>query len=226
MLTEKKKAITFSFDDGVRQDIRLIEIFNRYNLKATFNLNSGRLGLDNTVSPEDVKHIYQAHEVAAHTLTHSRLPDISDNSEVIRQVEQDRIALSELVGYEVCGMSYPGGNKNNDERTAKLIREHTGIKYARIWETNHSFNLQKDLYRFSGTADVYNEADKLLELADKFLRLQTDLPSIFYLWGHAYEFDYDPASWKRFEELCAFISGKPDIFYGTNREVLLHHNWR
>lgn len=226
MLKTKKKAITFSFDDGVKQDIRLINIFNKYNLKATFNLNSGRLGLSNIVAPTDVKYIYDGHEIAAHTLTHPRLPDILDDTEVIRQVEQDRITLSELVGYEVCGMAYPGGGENNDARTAKLIRENTGIKYARVWATNNSFGLQDDLYRFNGTVDVYNEATKLFELAENFLELETDVPSIFYLWGHSYEFDYDPSSWDRFEELCALISGKSDIFYGTNKEVLLNHNWR
>lgn len=41
----KFKAITFSFDDGVTQDIRLIEILNKYGLKATFNLNSSCLGM-------------------------------------------------------------------------------------------------------------------------------------------------------------------------------------
>ena len=40
----KKKAVTFSYDDGISQDIRLIEILNRYGLKATFNLNSGLFG--------------------------------------------------------------------------------------------------------------------------------------------------------------------------------------
>ena len=40
----KLKAVTFSFDDGVTQDKRLIEILNKYNLKATFNLNSAYLG--------------------------------------------------------------------------------------------------------------------------------------------------------------------------------------
>jgi len=41
MLAEQtlKKAITFSFDDGVVQDIRLIELMNKYGLKSTFNLN-------------------------------------------------------------------------------------------------------------------------------------------------------------------------------------------
>ena len=32
----KLKAVTFSFDDGVTQDKRLVEILNKYGLKATF----------------------------------------------------------------------------------------------------------------------------------------------------------------------------------------------
>jgi len=40
----KKRAVTLSFDDGVTQDIRLIEMLDRYGLKATFNINSGLLG--------------------------------------------------------------------------------------------------------------------------------------------------------------------------------------
>ena len=40
-----KKAVTFSFDDGVTQDIRVVEILNKYGLKATFNVNSSLLGL-------------------------------------------------------------------------------------------------------------------------------------------------------------------------------------
>ena len=33
----KIKALTFSYDDGVRFDGKLIEIFNRYGMKGTFN---------------------------------------------------------------------------------------------------------------------------------------------------------------------------------------------
>ena len=42
----KKKAVTFSYDDGTTQDIQLIELLNKYDLKATFNLNSERLGVN------------------------------------------------------------------------------------------------------------------------------------------------------------------------------------
>ena len=38
----KYKALTFSFDDGNFDDIRLIKIMNKYGLKGTFNLNSGK----------------------------------------------------------------------------------------------------------------------------------------------------------------------------------------
>ena len=40
----RRKAFTVSYDDGVTQDIRLIELLNRYGIKGTFNLNSGLLG--------------------------------------------------------------------------------------------------------------------------------------------------------------------------------------
>ena len=42
-----------------------------------------------------------------------------------------------------------------------------------------------------------------------------------YIWGHSYEMDAECISWERFEEFCKMISGKSDIFYGTNKEVLL-----
>ena len=44
MFHGKMKALTFSYDDGVTQDRRLVELFDRYGLKATFNINSELLG--------------------------------------------------------------------------------------------------------------------------------------------------------------------------------------
>ena len=41
MWNGKKKAITFSFDDGMVEDIWLVNLFKKYGLKGTFNINSG-----------------------------------------------------------------------------------------------------------------------------------------------------------------------------------------
>ena len=70
-------------------------------------------------------------------------------------------------------------------------------------------------------ATCHHNDPRLMELADGFLngKVSRD-PWLFYLWGHAYEFDIH-GEWERFEEFCRLISGHEDIYYGTNREVLL-----
>lgn len=228
----KKKFLTFSYDDGVTQDIRLIELFNKYGMKATFNINSARLGEQRTLSVggvtvdhnkikhADVKHVYAGHEVAAHTLTHPKLNAIEKDEHLIREVEQDRLILSELCGYEVVGMAYPGGSSYVDERVIRLVREHTGIRYARNTTSNFSFDEQSDLIDFCPSVYHHKEMDKLFELGEQFLSMKPDQKQLFYVWGHAYEFDIHD-SWGQMEEFLKMMSGREDICYCTNREALL-----
>lgn len=227
----KKKAITFSYDDGVVQDIRLIELLNKYGLKCTFNLNSellskkgmlireGKRIAHYKIHAEDVKHIYEGHEVAVHTLTHPNLTQC-DDKEIIRQVEADRLNLSELVEYEVVGMAYPCGGVNNDDRVAGIIKKNTGVKYSRTITTNNCFDLQENLNRFNPTA-YHLDFEKMMQLGREFVEFKPKEPKVFYIWGHSYEMDYGADYWVKLEEFFKLISNKEDIFYGTNKEVLL-----
>ena len=229
----KLKAVTFSYDDGVTQDIRLIELLNKYSLKCTFNLNSELLGKPGIlirenqrishykVPPQDVKYVYDGHEVAAHTLTHPFLPAVTDEAEIIRQVEQDRLNLSELAGYEVVGMAYPGGGINNDDRVADIIRRGTNIKYARTTDITDRYDLQSNLYRFNPNVYHIMAFDRMMQMGREFVDLTPEKPQIYYIWGHSYEMDYRPDYWIKLEEFFKLISGREDIFYGTNAEVLL-----
>lgn len=224
----KKKAITFSFDDGILQDVRTIEILNKYGLKATFNVSAGYLGTPNTlfrnnrfvyhdkVRADQLKNTYKGHEVAVHGFTHPDLRQLSD-SEVIEEVEKDRKILSVLTGEDVVGMAYPFGFY--DDRVVNLIAKHTPIKYARTVISTYNFDLQKDLLTFHPSIQETDE--RLFEVAKQFLDLKTDKPQLFYVWGHTFEMDVELISWEKFEEFCKFVSGKEDIFYGTNKDVLL-----
>ena len=231
MWNGKKRAITFSFDDGVKQDIRCVEILNKYGLKGTFNLNSGLLGAIGAwdtgerivswdkVLPSQVKTVYEGHEVAVHTLIHPLLPSLED-AEVIRQVAEDARALTEFCGYPVIGMAYPGGGVNNDDRVAALIRDNTPVAYARTITSTYSFELQKEnLHRFNPTIHIHD--DKVFDVIERFLALDTEEPQLLYIWGHSYEFDAEDGRWERFEEICKKLAGREDVFYGTNKEVLL-----
>ena len=231
MFQGKKKAVTFSYDDGVLQDKRLIEILNKYGMKCTFNVNSGFLGKSGSLVREEVtvghckprvcevRDIYQGHEVAVHTIHHPRLTKLSA-AKVVHEVEDDRKALSDIVGYDVVGMAYPCSTEaSQDDRVVSLISRFTGVQYARNTLETHDFEPQADLLRFRPTVH-HTDWDDLFRLGEEFVSLQTDAPKIFYVWGHAYEFDIFN-DWDKFEDFCRLVSGKEDIYYGTNKDVLL-----
>ena len=229
MFDGKMKAVTFSYDDGVTQDIRLIELLNKYGLKATFNINSGFLGQSGIlirnnqmvshykIAAKDIKRVYEGHEIAVHTLHHLTLTELDDNA-VIEQVERDRLNLEKLVGYEVVGMAYPNGP--SDDRVAEIIKNKTGVRYARTVNLTDSFEIQENLYRFNPTAYHIMDINRLFEIGKKFINEPTDRPKILYVWGHSYEMDFTN-SWNKLEEFFEFISGRNDIFYGTNNQILL-----
>ena len=60
----------------------------------------------------------------------------------------------------------------------------------------------------------------LFQLAEQFLNSDPTEPQIFYIWGHSYELE-GKNHWDYLKRFCEKISGREDIFYGTNREVLL-----
>ena len=204
---------------------------DKYGLKATFNLNSGKFGTNSPyepngkvvdrrlIEPTQVKELYKNHEVAAHTVGHFNLTELPDSC-VVWQVERDREMLETLTGKAVRCMAYPCGGVNNDERVAALIKNNTPIAYVRTITSTYTFALQKgNLLRFNPTLHFLDK--KTEAVVEEFLNLQTDEPQLLYIWGHSYELDYDESRWQRFEKLCKTLASREDIFYGTNKECLL-----
>ncbi len=234
MWNGKKKAVTFSFDDGVLQDLRVLEIMAKYGVKATFNLNSGKFGSRgvigsngakrDTVLASQVKGTYEGHEVAVHTLTHPDLR-ILDDETIEWQVMTDRKLLSELVGYDVIGMAYPGGFLSEDGREVRVLRN-TPIRYARTVVQSFNFDIPENLLAYNPTAHWANW--RVDELIEQFLATDADKPQVLYLWGHTYELDWADDKFPghmteaKFEAMCKRLAEhKDELFFGTNREVLL-----
>jgi peptidoglycan/xylan/chitin deacetylase (PgdA/CDA1 family) len=221
----KMKALTLSYDDGVEQDRKLVEILNRYGIKATFNLNSGIQSGTNKFQKGDVlirrmniaalPDLYKGHEIAVHSLTHPHLEDL-DKETVINELEQDKLNLERIFQTQVLGMAYPYGTFNDD--VVKSV-DRCGLRYARGVESTYSFDIPKDLLRYQPT--MHHADPKLMEMAEAFIKMQPEKPQVFYLWGHSYEFDVD-RNWQVIEDFCRLISGRDDIFYAANAEALLN----
>lgn len=220
-----RKAVTFSFDDGVRQDLRLMEMFRKYGIKATFNLNSGLSGKEHDweyrgihvsrLSPEEIRENYGGFEIAVHTVHHPDLTVLSAEG-VIQEVFQDRQALEALAGYPVRGMAYPYGTCSED--LTGLLRS-LGICYSRTVKSTHAYGFPKDYLAWHPTCH-YMEQDAP-KLADQFLAMDSDRLSLFYLWGHSYELDGND-NWELMEEFCRKFGTAKDVWRASNMEIYLY----
>lgn len=219
----KKKAVTFSYDDGVMQDRRLVELMNQYGIKGTFNLNSGNQSYSHmwenqgvmihAMNVDGLKELYHGHEIAVHGLTHADLPKF-DQDTIRNEIQQDKKNLEQMFDQPIVGMAYPFGTYNDE---VLAVAESCGIKYARTVERTGTFELPENPLTLHPTC--HHGDEDVLELIDQFLALETDRPQLFYLWGHSYEFDVDH-NWDRLEKILQKLSGHDDIYYGTNAQVL------
>lgn len=229
----KRKALTLSYDDGVTQDKKLINLLNKYNLKATFNLNSGKFGeineltyfpnktSHNVILASEVKKLYTNHEVAIHGLNHMDLSSIPSNT-ISYEIIQDRHNLEKIVEYPVRGMVYPFGLYNaNVFKVLKMCE----IEYSRTTKSTYDFNLPQNFLEWCPTCS--HKDSELLQLANKFLKenIFSDrlTPKIFYLWGHSYELD-GLNLWNTLEEFFSILSFNSDIWYATNIEIVDYIN--
>ncbi len=227
----KSKAVTFSYDDGVTADVRFSDLLTKYNLKGTFNLNGEGLRDSGVMTRDEViEHILnKGHEIAVHGYFH-RAEGMLRPIEGIREVLDCRLELEAKYGVIIRGMAYPnwGITQFTNSVTYDMVKTYLNeleIAYARsLGADNNLFRLPNDWHNWIPTAHHNNP--QIMEYIDKFLAIDMDKipdyynrePSLFYLWGHSYEFDNNN-NWDHAEEICKKLSGKSDTWYATNIEI-------
>lgn len=209
----KHKVLTMSYDDGRKEDYRLVELFNQHGIKGTFNLNYGRQDDPRRIPVSEYPALYAGHEVACHTYSHptiSRCP----LDQVAQQILADRRGLEKLLGRPVRGLAYPNGSYSQD--IIRLLPA-LGIRHARIVPTTGGFGMPDNFLEWAGTC---HHNDHLMDRAREFAALaKSQYLYMMYVWGHSYEFS-DRDNWHVMEEFCSFIGGRQDIWYATNIEIV------
>lgn len=227
----KTKAVTFSYDDGVRADMRLAEVCDKYGIKATFNICSTLIAKgegEGRLSENDLRELVsRGHEIAVHGHEH-KSPAHCTDMEIIEEFLTCRERLEEVLGTVVTGMAYPDLpiNAAGEERYKEIraILKSLGISYSRtLGDDNNAFNLPTDWLAWMPTARHANP--HTLEYARQFVDMKVDdlyvsrhNPRLFYVWGHSWEFD-SAGNWELLTELCEILSGKDDTWYATNIEI-------
>ena len=220
------KAVTFSYDDAVEQDVRLIEILDKYGLHGTFNVNTGLFAPEGKVYPAGQVHrrmteaeslaAYSGgrHEVAVHGVTHPFLEQLSVPN-ATWEIVADKQRIEDLFGTVCRGMAYPFGTTSD---AVVGVLETAGILYARTVAPSNSLEFPLGNWLRLNPTCHHNSA-QLMPLAQKLVNDKPRRrPWLLYVWGHAYEFESDN-NWNVIEEFASFVSGKEDIWYATNREI-------
>ena len=216
------KIVSLSFDDGTVYDLRFIELLNKYNLKATLNLNSeladfvwyyGEHPIER-LDLEKHKSAYNGHEVAAHSLTHPYFSSLT-REEAIRQVRDDVENLSRIFGYRVEGFAFPFHDQTEENITT--IKENVDLTYIRYSCLDQS-GQHTDAYHIHINA-LYDDED-IYERLEEFKSDKND-NSLFVIAGHAYEFEVKN-DWEKIEKLLAYLHSDEKIIVLPLRDAVKH----
>ena len=218
----KKKAFNITFDDGITQDIRFVEMMNKYGLKGTFNLNSGlmenefewthKCGLVIKRLPKSsVVDLYKGHEIASHTLTHPFMNEMSED-EIMHELVEDKKNLEELFGCEILGFAIPFDYYSE---LIKNCAKKCGFEYSRMSEERYSYEPPSDYFNWAaGTYHVMPGFEKFVE---EFFEIDEEL-ALCQIVGHAYDLDTKDM-WEKYEDILKRVS-EDDVESMTNLELV------
>ena len=204
------KYFIFSIDDGTIYDKKVIDIFNKYQIKATFNLNSGlgdfvwylndmpirRLNL------KENKEIYKGHEVASHSLTHPNLLYLS-SEDIVKEVGEDVVNIEKIFKSTVTSFSIPFSDYDN--RVINIIKHIHNIDTILLPTINRSYKFPVDLQHVYMTSCNVIE---VLDIIDEFLNDEDS--ELFVFVSHAYDYEVNH-TYDKLEELIKKLVSNKDI---------------
>lgn len=230
-----KKFFTLSLDDGITQDLKVIEILKKYNVTCvSFNINTGLYGANwewvgPAIGDPSVPHlrfteeelktgIYDGYEVLVHTLNHPSLKNYDKRaSQIKKEVGKDADNIEKLTGVRPVGMAWPGGDTEYTDKTIELVLENTDIRFARGTTSTYNFELPEYFMKWMPTCSAIDP--QCLTLAQQFIDAECTEDMLFYVWGHSYEFDLNNGKgYETFEQLVKMMSEAEDVYLVTNTE--------
>ena len=221
----KKKAFNITYDDGILQDIRFVEMLNKYGIKGTFNLNSKLMEEEfewthpcgmtiKRLSPEVAVELYKGHEIASHTLTHPDFTHLSEE-EIFYQVSEDKKKLEEWFECEVVGFGVPFDYF--DEKAAECVKR-AGFKYARNSEESYSYKPWEDYFQWR--AGTYHVMPGFRGFVEGFFETEEEL-ALCQIVGHSYDLDTEDM-WELFEDILKRVSEDDEILAMTHAEIVTY----
>lgn len=243
------KTAVFNYDDCRAEDIRFIELLNRYGMKGTFNLTVNHIysqmkapcyeatGKNDAESVYNfARSIYKDHEVSNHTVNHYPAGlnpgEISFSSSGVQMTgvsTEEEIAditgcidfLQEKFNVTPIGLAWPSGygTFRNDYESDLLPAMQENGVRYARGAETGTFAMPYDWYIWNPSCHHKNA----LAASEGFISLKNkgDLKCLF-IWGHTYEFDQNASDEKRNWNMIENVMKSmqtENIWFATNAEI-------
>lgn len=113
---DKKIAISFDASWGANNTVKILDILDKYNIKATFFL----VGRWVDEFPKETKEIYKrGHEIGNHSNTHPDMTKLSDGK-IVQEISATDAKLMNLIGTDTKLFRFPEGSYS--DRSVKVVK--------------------------------------------------------------------------------------------------------
>jgi peptidoglycan-N-acetylglucosamine deacetylase len=231
----KGAIVTSSWDDGHKCDLRLARMLKQYGMKATFYVSprNKEWAESDLLTQKEIREVSNDFEIGSHTVTHPRLPTISQG-QARKEIVDSKAMLEDMTGQAIMSFCYPGGAYTAVH--PQLVRDagyrfaRTVIRYAfRVDEpyeaptSLHARNhWRSDLWKIACFAKFHPLAVRNYLEWDSLGRAMFDrvagMGGVFHIWGHSWEIDQHN-DWERLEGMFSYLSARSGVQYVTNGEL-------
>jgi peptidoglycan/xylan/chitin deacetylase (PgdA/CDA1 family) len=225
--------VTTSWDDGHCLDLALADLLDRYELPGTFYIAPRNREIPNRqrLTPQQVSQLATRFEIGGHTLTHARLPDVSE-AVALDEMVSGRAILEDWAGCVVTSFCYPGGAYDNRHPSivahagfsmARTVRRHTSEFPDQRFEIGTTFHAYR---HWSDPISALRFASPRPRCALRYYMHWDDWAmawfdhvlvtgGVYHLWGHSWELQKND-DWSRLERVFAHISHSSGVTYVDN----------
>lgn len=233
---KRPTAVTISWDDGRKRDLKLAYLLKKYNLKGTFYVSpkNREWKKKELLSDKQIRNLSKYFEIGAHTMTHPVLSCLSE-IEAYKEIKVCKEYLESITKKKINSFCYPRGVYN--EKIKSLVKK-AGFKSARTVARFH-MTPNEDTFEFGTSVHTYNQKSDIFyilkfsnynlveiyrnldweHLAKRLFDYVKINGGVYHLWGHTWEMDkYN--DWDKLERVLAYISYRKNVKYLTNSEVV------
>lgn len=220
-----KKYFTMSFDDGTYEDEKMISLLKKYNVSASFCINTGLMDGNDVIevmgkwrrmSLEYAKEkgVYDGFDVISHGYYHRDMI-LQSADDVISETNDDCAKIKELTGKKTVGFAYPGGTAHYDDSVIYALLDGTDVRFARDTDDTYGFSLPANFMAWKPTCSLLD--NRLMQVAKEFVESEATEDMLFYVWDHPWAITANN-KWEAVENFLKYVSGREDVVYVSNTE--------